>query len=175
MGDTRLQCPTVMMAPAAQRKERTAANGRISIHLGTERLGTAQMDVMGSVKSIRSGRVGDRSAPASLARLPDRQPMCITYHVSRTTYHVDTSMTRRDTSATVRWRLTRGRLVAVVPMSEVLGILHHWDASHPYDNSIRTRIQSTWGHDPVVDVMKRAGGVFLTTDHSNRTWKDTQK
>lgn len=81
-------CTTVMMAPAAQRKERTTANGRISIHHGTERLGTAQMDVMGSVKSIRSGRVGDRSAPASLARLPDRQPMCITYHVPRITYHV---------------------------------------------------------------------------------------
>lgn len=71
--------------------------------------------------------------------------------------------------------LTRGWLVAVVSMSEVLGILHHWDASHPYDNRIRTRVQSTRGDDPVVDMMKRAGGVFLTADDSNWTWKDTQR
>lgn len=73
------------------------------------------------------------------------------------------------------WWLTGCWLVAVVAVSEVLGILHHWDARHPYDNRIRTRIQSTRGDDPVVDMMERAGRVFLATDHSNWTWNDTQR
>lgn len=62
--------------------------------------------------------------------------------------------------------LTRGWLVTVVSMSEVLRILHHWNTSHPYDDRIRTRVQSTGGNDPMVDVMKRTSRVFLTTDHS---------
>lgn len=67
--------------------------------------------------------------------------------------------------------LTGGWLVAIVSVSEVLRILHHRNTSHPYDDRIRTRIQSAGGYNPVVDVMKRAGRVFLTTDHSYWTWK----
>lgn len=62
--------------------------------------------------------------------------------------------------------LTSGRLVAVVAVSEVLGILHHGDASHADDNRIRTRVQGARGNNPVVDVMKGAGRVFFTTDDS---------
>lgn len=71
--------------------------------------------------------------------------------------------------------LTSGRLVAVVPMSEVLRILHHRNTSHPYNNRIRTGIQSAGGNDSVVDMMKRAGRVFLTADHSHWTWKKSRK
>lgn len=70
--------------------------------------------------------------------------------------------------------LTGSWLVAVVPVSEVLRILHHRNTSHPYDNRIRTGIQSTWGNNPMVDMMKRAGRVFLTTDHSYWTWNETE-
>lgn len=70
--------------------------------------------------------------------------------------------------------LTGGWLVAVVSVSEVLRILHHWNTSHPYDNRIRTCVQSTRSNDPMVDVMKRAGRVFFTTDHSHRAWKETE-
>jgi len=68
--------------------------------------------------------------------------------------------------------LTGGWLVAVVSVSEVLRILHHRYTSHPYDNRIRTSIQSAWSNNPMVDVMKRAGGVFLTADHSYGTWNN---
>jgi len=68
--------------------------------------------------------------------------------------------------------LTCGWLVAVVSVPEVLRILHHRNTSHPYDDRIRTRIQSAGGDNPVVDVMKRAGRVFFTTNYSYRTWKE---
>lgn len=71
--------------------------------------------------------------------------------------------------------LTGGWLVAVVSMSEVLRILHHGNTSHPYDNRIRARIQGAGGNNPMVDMMKRAGRVFLTTDHSYRTWNETEQ
>lgn len=69
-------------------------------------------------------------------------------------------------------KLTSGWLVAVVSMSKVLRILYHRNTSHPYDNRIRTSIQSTGGNNPMVDMMKRAGRVFLATDHSYWAWKD---
>lgn len=71
--------------------------------------------------------------------------------------------------------LTGCWLVAVVSMSEVLRILHHWNTSHPYDNCIRTCIQSTGGNDTMVDMMKRTGRVFLTTDHSYWTWRKDRR
>lgn len=71
--------------------------------------------------------------------------------------------------------LTGGWLVAVVSMSEILGILHYRNASHPYDNRIRARVQSTRGNNPMIDVMKRAGRIFLTTDHSYWAWKETEE
>lgn len=57
-------------------------------------------------------------------------------------------------------------------VSEILRILHHGDASHSYDHGIGTRVQSTGGNNPMVDMMKRAGRVFLATDHSYRTWNE---
>lgn len=71
-------------------------------------------------------------------------------------------------------RLTSGRLVAVVSVSEVLGILHHGDAGHADDNRIRTRVQGARGNNPVVDVVKGAGRVFFTTDDSYWTWEETE-
>ena len=71
-------------------------------------------------------------------------------------------------------RLTGGWLVAVMSMSEVLRILYDGNTSHPYDNRIRTRVQSTGGNNPMVDMMERAGRVFLTTDHSDWTWNETE-
>lgn len=71
-------------------------------------------------------------------------------------------------------RLTSGRLVAVVSVSEVLGILHHGDAGHADDNRIRPRVQGARGNNPVVDVMKGAGRVFFTTDDSYWTWDETE-
>lgn len=183
-----------MMARAAQRKEITTGNRRIFIQHSTECLGTVRMDVVASVKSIKSrqswGLLHDRLQHHSPTNRGWFGYPALYYVSCRHIYDMmghqrkcpsvlalqlwASAALSRDGRLTNGW-LTRGWLVAVVSMSEVLGILHHWNASHPYDNSIRTRIQSTWGDDPMVDVMKRAGGVFLTTDYSNWTWKDTHR
>lgn len=150
------------------------------IQLSTAHLGTVRLNAVGSGKSIKSRRGWGFGPDWQLQhRWLGYQQTCGGLGVLTYTSYLG------DTPTLGHWRshpsrlnngwLTRGRLVAIVSMSEVLGILHHWDASHPYDNRIWTRIQSTWGDNPVVDVMKRAGGVFLTTDDSNRTWKDTQR
>lgn len=59
-------------------------------------------------------------------------------------------------------------------MSEVLRVLHDGDAGHPDDDRIRTRVQGARGDNPVVDVMKGAGRVFLTADHGYGTCDETR-
>ena len=67
--------------------------------------------------------------------------------------------------------LTAGQLVAVVSVSEVLGVFHNGDAGHPDDHGVRPGLQGARRDDAVVDVMKGTGRVFLAADHSHRTWR----
>lgn len=61
--------------------------------------------------------------------------------------------------------LTSGRLFAVVSMSEVLRVFYDRDSGHSNDHSIGTPIQSAQTQNAMVDMMKRAGRVLLSTDH----------
>ena len=53
--------------------------------------------------------------------------------------------------------LTGGGFGAVVPVPEVLRVLHHGDAGHPDDNGVRAGVQGARADDGVIDVVQRAG------------------
>lgn len=61
-------------------------------------------------------------------------------------------------------------LVAIVSLSEILWVFNDRDTGHADDNSILPSIKRRGSCNAVVNVVKRAGRVFLTTDHSNGTW-----
>lgn len=69
--------------------------------------------------------------------------------------------------------LTGGRFVAVVAMSEVLWVLYNRNSSHSNHHCSWSSIQCTGANDPMVNMMKGTGRVFLTTYHCHRTYKDT--
>lgn len=66
--------------------------------------------------------------------------------------------------------LTGGGFAAVVSMSEVLWVFYDGDPAHPDGYRVQSNIQSTGTNDPMVNVMKRAGRVLLTTHHCSWTW-----
>lgn len=64
-------------------------------------------------------------------------------------------------------------LVTVVALPEVLWVLDDGDTGHANHYCVWASIQRRRSRDAVVDVMKRAGRIFFPTDHSHRTWRQT--
>lgn len=60
-------------------------------------------------------------------------------------------------------------LVAIVSLTEILGVLNDWNSSHANDHCIRPSIQRWRCSDAMVDMVQWAGWVLLPTDNSHRT------
>lgn len=60
-------------------------------------------------------------------------------------------------------------LVAVVSLTEVLGVLNDRDARHADHHRVRPGVQGRGRGDAVVDVVQRAGRVLLAADDGHGT------